>query len=105
VMIYSLSVIQEADYDGLSRKTPKGMGIDNSLDENNKGTLNGRKKKKWLNYQKKKLSNGPNIVSLVKALDVGMKSKTKLYVLWLMLEFGTHEQKLRVMREVERERE
>jgi hypothetical protein len=58
-MIYSTSVLEEADFESVGREMPKGTGIDNSINDgamakgtkrrNNKGQFNNRKKKQLKN--------------------------------------------------------
>jgi hypothetical protein len=102
VMIYLISVLEEADFESLGREMPKGTGIDNSVNDG-AVAMGGKRKRKGKQNEKKKGSvEKDSTISLIKALDGGTKSKTKLSVLCLMLEFGLTEEKLQAMREVRR---
>jgi hypothetical protein len=61
-----------------------------------------RKRKGKQNKKKKGSAEKDSTVSLIRALDGGTKSETKLSALCLMLEFGSTEEKLQAMREVRR---
>ena len=101
-MIYLISVLEEADFESLGREMPKGTGIDNSVNDG-AVAMGGKRKRKGKQNEKKKGSvEKDSTISLIKALDVGTKSETKLSALRLMLEFGSTEEKLQAMREVRR---
>jgi hypothetical protein len=102
-MIYSISMLEEADFASLGREMPKGTGIDNSVED---GTMSKASKRKLNNKkqrQREKKNNAEESnMTLLQALDGGTKSETKLSALRLMLEFGSTEEKLQSMREVKR---
>jgi hypothetical protein len=103
VMIYSISVLEEADFVSLGREMPKGTGINNSVED---GTMSKASKRKLNNkkqrQRKKKNNADESNITLLQALDGGTKSESKLSALCLMLEFGSTEEKLQAMREVKR---
>jgi hypothetical protein len=100
IMIYSISVLEEADFESLGREIPKGTGIDNSVNDGAVATGGKRKRKGKQNKKKKGSAEKDSTVSLIRALDGGTKSETKMSALCLMLEFGSTEEKLQAMREV-----
>jgi hypothetical protein len=90
-MIYSISMLEEADFASLGREMPKGTGIDNSVED---GTMSKASKRKLNNKkqrQREKKNNAEESnMTLLQALDGGTKSETKLSALRLMLEFGSN---------------
>jgi len=102
VMIYSISILEEADFESLGREMPKGTGIDNSVDDGSVARGTKRKTSRKRNKKKKRDSIEDSNLALLQALDGGTKSETRLSVLRLMLEFGSNEEKVEAMREVKR---
>jgi hypothetical protein len=74
-MIYSISVLEEADFESLGREMPKETGIDNSL--TNGAVARGRKRKSKGKQNKKNKGSleKESTVSLIRALDGGTESE------------------------------
>jgi hypothetical protein len=51
-MIYSISILEESDFESLGREMPKGTGIDNSVDDGS--VARGTKRKTSRKQNKKK---------------------------------------------------
>ena len=56
VMIYSISVLEEADFESIGREMPKGTGIDNCVNDETMGQGTKRKNKGKQHKGKRKLS-------------------------------------------------
>ncbi len=100
VMIYSISVLEEADFESIGREMPKGTGIDNSVNDGTVARETKRKHKGKRHKKKQGNSSEESNMTLLQALDEGTKSETNFSALRLMLEFGSQEEKLQAMREV-----
>ncbi len=84
-MVYSICLLEEADFENFSREISKGAGVDCSLGDGTKATKQTREK-----YSKKRkaeeVRTEPN---LFQVLNDGTKAESKLATLRLMLEFGS----------------
>jgi hypothetical protein len=99
VMIYSISILEEADFESIGREMPKGTGIDNCV---NDGTMAmGTKRKIKGKHHKRKKGNlaEESNMTLLQASGGGTKSETKLSALHFMLEFGSSKEKNQARRE------
>ena len=101
VMIYSIAVLEQSDFESIGREMPKGTGIDSSV----AGSTAAKKRKKRGKYNKKaKATNNNNSESnlLLNALQGGTQTDAQMQALRLMLEFGSATQKSNAMKEIER---
>ncbi len=102
VMIYSIAVLEQSDFESIGREIPKGTGIDSSVAGS---YTTAKKRKKCGKYNKKaKATNKNNSESnlLLNALQGGTQTDAQMQALRLMLEFGSATQKSNAMKEIER---
>jgi hypothetical protein len=100
VMVYSIALLDQTDFEAIGRQMPKGTGVDNSV----AGAASAAPTKKRGKYRKKqKTSNDSSDNNLLfKALEEGTRSETKLSALKLILQYGSTSQKANAMKEVNR---
>ncbi len=101
VMVYSIAVLEQSDFESIGREMPKGTEIDDSV----AGTsAAAKKRKKHGKYNKKAKGSNKNSENklLVNALQGGTKTEMQMAALCMMLEFGSVTQKNTAMEEVER---
>jgi hypothetical protein len=104
-MIYSIAVLEQADFDGIGRQMPKGTGADNSVavaDADTETTQARKNRKKRGPYKKRPANN--NTVDddgMMKALREGTQTEAKLSALRLLLEYGSEEQRKKAMKQID----
>ena len=101
VMVYSIAVLEQSDFESIGRQMPKGTGIDSSVAGASNTT---KKRKKRGKYKKKAQENNNNRESnvLLSALQGGTQTEAQMAALRMMLEFGSADQKRKAMAEIER---
>jgi len=101
VMIYSIAVLEQSDFESMGREMPKGTGIDSSVAG---PAATGKKRKKRGKYKKKDKKNNKDSDSslLVDVLQGGTRTEAQISALRLMLEFGSNQQKINAMKEIEK---
>jgi hypothetical protein len=98
VMVYSICLLDQSDFESVGRKMPKGTGVDSSIADGTKATK--RKRGKY-NKQNNSSNQSSSNQSLLDALNDGTKSESKMAALRLILEFGTAAQKAEAMKEIQ----
>ncbi len=101
-MIYSITLLDQCDFECIGRKMPKGTGVDCSIHD---GTVvrhhtvrkrsTGRKKRTY------KENKPPKKAAIATALEVGSLRESKLAAIRLILEFGSSAEKEKAMRELQ----
>jgi hypothetical protein len=100
VMIYSIAVLQQGDFQGIARTMPEGTGIDNSVAQGDTSSQAKKRKKRGpYNTNKPKKSSPSNDAMLV-ALRQGTQTEAKLSALRLIMEFGTTTDKRKAMKKI-----
>jgi hypothetical protein len=100
VMMYSICLLDEGDFEGIGRQMPSGTGIDNSVVDGDGAACAKRRKGKYRATVRENDKNSSQL--LLQTLEGGTKSETKMTALRLMLEFGSNSQKANAMKEVQR---
>jgi hypothetical protein len=102
VMIYSLAILKQSDFEALGHQMPEGSGIDNSVAVTASEVAQGKKKrKKHGKYNKKNKSKSPDNNSLLQPIENGTRSETQLSALRMLLEFGDDTQKRAAINKVQ----
>jgi hypothetical protein len=102
VMIYSIAILEQSDFEALGCQMPEGSGIDNSVAVTASEAAQGKKKrKKRGNYNKNNKNKSPDNNSLLRAIENGTRSETQLSALRMLLEFGNDTQKRAAIKEVQ----
>jgi hypothetical protein len=101
VMVYSIAVLEQSDFESIGFQMPKGTGIDSSVAG---ASTTAKKRKKCGKYKKKAQENNNNRESniLLSALQGGTQTEAQMAALCMMLEFGSAAQKTKAMAEIER---
>ncbi len=100
VMMYSICLLDEGDFEGIGRLMPSGTGIDNSVVDGDEAARAKRCRGKYKATARENDNNSSQL--LLQTLEGGTKSETKMTALRLMLEFGSNTQKANAMKEVQR---
>jgi hypothetical protein len=100
VMMYSICILDQGDFEGIGRQMPSGTGIDNSVADGNAAPSAKRRRGKYRATARENDNNSSQL--LLQTLEGGTKSETKMTALRLMLEFGSNSQKANAMKEVQR---
>jgi hypothetical protein len=98
VMMYSICLLYEGDFEGIGRQMPSGTGIDNSVVDGDRAACVKRHRGKYRAMARENDNNSSQL--LLQTLEGGTKNETKMIALWLMLEFVSNSQKLTAMKEV-----
>jgi hypothetical protein len=105
VMIYSIAVLQQGDFEGISRSMPAGTGADNSVSDpnaENETAQAKRKRKKRGPYKKRENNNkNSNEEGMLQALRDGTQTEAQLSALRLILEYGTQQQQAKAMKKID----
>jgi hypothetical protein len=106
VMIYSIALLEQADFETIGRLMPTGTGIDNSVAVADAATTlqNKKKRKKRGTYNNKKNSNDSpsNNNAMLRVLQSGTQTESQLSALCLTLQYGIPSEKKKAMKEVNR---
>jgi hypothetical protein len=103
VMIYSIAVLEQSDFEALGRQMPQGSGVDNPVAASiYDGAQSRKKRKKHGKYNNNNKNKSPNNNTLLTAIESGTRNEMQLSALRLLLEFGSESQKKTAIEEVER---
>jgi len=84
-MIYSIAVLELADFEGIGRKMPKGTGVDATVNNGARASRHETKKRKVGKYD--------DSSSIVEMLKEGNKKDQQLVALRIFFESGSEEEK------------
>ena len=87
-MIYSIAVLDLADFEGIGRKMPKGTGVDATINNGAQSSRHRTKRHKTTNRNK---ADSPG--SIIAMLKDGDKKDQQLVALRIFFESGTAEEK------------
>jgi len=87
-MIYSIAVLDLADFEGIGRKMPKGTGVDATINNGAQSSRHRTKRRKTTNRNKADSSG-----SIIEMLKDGDKKDQQLVALRIFFESGTAEEK------------
>jgi len=98
-MAYSIAILDQCDFEGISRQMPSGTGVDASLAD---GTTASKKRKKRGKYKKwdnnKNNSSTTNNIALV-IENIG-NSEARVSSLHILIEYGALEEKWQALAEI-----
>jgi hypothetical protein len=101
VMIYSIALLEQTDFESIGRAMSSGTGAHNSVAM---AEMDGpsKKKRKPRGSCKKRKDNksSPNNDAMLKALHQGVKTEAQMSALRLILEYGSSVQKKKAMKEI-----
>jgi hypothetical protein len=100
VMIYSIAVLEQGDFEGISRTMPEGTGIDNSVAQTDASTRSKKRKTRGPYNKNTAKKSSPSNDAMLVALRQGTQTEAKLSALRLIMEFGSTAEKKKAMKKI-----